>query len=325
MHISVLVPKGQAVLSSVVGAYKVFNAVNGIAMQQGKDPLFKIDLVGITKETTLYDGLFQMRPNKLLSDIDKTDLIIVTTIVGDFEHELALNAKFIPWIRKQHLEHGAEVASLCTGAFLLAETGLCNGKAATTHWQKQDEFRERYPQINLLSERVIVEDNGIYSSGGAFSFLNLLLYLVEKYAGKETAIFCAKLFEIDYGRNDQNQFAIFMGQKNHSDESIKKAQLFIEKNAQEKINVEKLAEKFAISRRNFVRRFKKATANTPLEYIQRVKIEIAKKNLESSTKNVSEVMYNVGYSDEKAFRNVFRKHTGLSPLEYRGRYNRVAN
>jgi transcriptional regulator GlxA family with amidase domain len=144
---------------------------------------------------------------------------------------------------------------------------------------------------------------------------------VEKYCGRETAIWCSKMFEIEFDRNDQNQFVIFNGQKEHTDESIKNAQLFIENNFGEKISVEDLADMAAISRRNFVRRFKKATANTPIEYIQRVKIEAAKKNLESSTNNINEVMYKVGYNDTKAFRNIFRKHSGLSPIEYRNKYN----
>jgi transcriptional regulator GlxA family with amidase domain len=205
---------------------------------------------------------------------------------------------------------------------LLAETGLLDGKACSTHWAAADEFKKRYPQINLTGEKIITEDNGIYSSGGAYSFLNLLVHLVEKYAGRETAIWCCKMFEIDFDRKDQNTFAIFNGQKDHSDEPIKNAQLYIENNFGEKISVEDLAKMFAISRRNFVRRFKKATTNTPIEYIQRVKIEAAKKSLESSTNNVQEVMYIVGYNDNKAFRTVFRKHTGLTPIDYRNKYNR---
>lgn len=323
-HISVIVPNGESVLSSIIGSYKVFNKVNEYlkATGQSSTDTFNIDLVGLNQQTTLYGGAFQVNPTKTIDEVEKTDLIIVTTIIGDFEKELKNNADFIPWIRKQRIEHGAEVASLCTGAFLLAETGLLNGKSCATHWIAHEVFQQRYPQINLLPGKIISDDNGIYSSGGAYSFLNLLLHLVEKYCGRETAIWCSKLFEIDFDRNDQNQFIIFSGQKNHTDEPIKKAQVYIEHNIGEKINVEQLAKMFAISRRNFVRRFKKATANTPLEYIQRVKVEAAKKSLESSTKNINEVMYLVGYNDDKAFRNIFKKFTGLSPIEYRSKYNR---
>ncbi len=323
-HVSILVPVGEAVLSSIVGSYKIFRKVNEFLIRTGrqKDDYFHIDLVGLQQETSLYNGAFHVHPTKTIHQIEKTDLIIVTSITGDLKKEIKNNYDFVPWIKEQRIRNNAEVASLCTGAFLLAETGLLNGKSCATHWVAADAFKMMYPQINLLGEKVISEDNGIYSSGGAFSFLNLLLHLVEKYCGRETAIWCSKMFEIDFDRNDQSQFVIFKGQKEHTDEPVKNAQLFIENNFGEKISVEDLANMAAISRRNFVRRFKKATANTPLEYIQRVKIEAAKKNLESSTNNISEVMYKVGYNDTKAFRNIFRKHSGLSPIEYRNKYNR---
>ncbi|UTW67579.1 helix-turn-helix domain-containing protein [bacterium SCSIO 12643] len=323
-HISVIVPNGEAVLSSIIGAYKIFNKVNDYLLQTGQisSDMFKVDLVGLNSKTDLYNGAFTVTPNKTIDQIERTDLIIVTTIVGDMQKELANNAEFIPWIKKQRIQNDAEVASLCTGAFLLAETGLLNGKTCTTHWFAADNFRQMYPQITLLNERIITEDNGIYTSGGAYSFLNLLLYLVEKYCGRQTAIWCSKMFEIEFDRSNQNQFTIFNGQKEHEDESIKNAQTFIEGHFGDKINVEELANKFALSRRNFVRRFKKATSNTPIEYIQRVKIEAAKKSLESSTYSVSDVMYNVGYTDDKSFRNTFKKFTGLSPMEYRKKYNR---
>ena len=205
---------------------------------------------------------------------------------------------------------------------MLAETGLLNGKSCATHWTIHDAFRQRYPKVNLIPEKIITEDNGIYSSGGAYSFLNFVLYLIEKYYGREIAILCSKISEIEFDRIDQSHFMIFSGQKEHGDEPIKQAQLYIEQHFDQKLNIDELAEKFAISSRNFLRRFKKATANTPLEYIRRVKIEAAKKKLESSTLHIQEVMFDVGYNDEKAFRNTFRKYTGLSPLAYRSKYNR---
>ncbi len=323
-HVSIIVPAGEAVLSSVVGAYKIFRSVNQFLIQTGQrtDNFYQIELVGLSDETKLYDGAFSIRPTKTIDQVEQTDVIIVTTIIGDMEVELKKNAAFVPWIKEQRIKHNAEVASLCVGAFLLAETGLLNGKSCATHWMYAELFQQMYPQINLLKEKIISEDNGIYSSGGSYSFLNLLLHLVEKYNGRETAIWCAKLFEIEIDRDNQNQFVIFNGQKDHVDEPIREAQTYIESNFAEKISVEQLASKFAISRRNFVRRFKKATANTPLEYIQRVKIEAAKKDLESSTNNISDVMYSVGYNDTKAFRNTFKKYTGLSPIEYRNKYNR---
>jgi transcriptional regulator GlxA family with amidase domain len=163
---------------------------------------------------------------------------------------------------------------------------------------------------------------GLYTSGGAYSYLNLVVYLIEKYAGRDVAVLVSKTFMIDIDRESQSPFIIFKGQKEHTDEPVKKAQEFIEKNYDEKLTVDQLARMFALSRRNFERRFKKATCNTVTEYIQRVKMEAAKMSLESSRENVNEVMYKVGYNDPKAFRITFKRITGLSPVQYRNKYNR---
>jgi len=323
-HISILVPKGQAVLSSIVGPFKVFSKVNEYLIMSGlkKDKMFDIQLVGLSKETALYDGIFRIYPTKTIDEIDKTDLIIIGTINGDLKKEIEANYAFVPWMLEHRMKNRTEIASLCVSAFLLAETGLLDGKMCTTHWMSQEVFRQMYPKANLLTDKIITDEDGIYTSGGAYSFLNLVLYLVEKYCGREVAIWCSKLFEIEINRDSQDHFTIFRGQKEHDDKTIREAQHYIESNFSNKISVDQLAEMFAISRRNFVRRFKKATDNAPLEYIQRVKIEAAKKSLESSSGNISQVMYSVGYNDDKAFRTIFRKYTGLSPLEYRNRYNR---
>ena len=320
-HVCILVPNSPCVLSSVIGAFKVFNAVNSTLINRGKKPFFDIKLVGLSNETSLYDGLFVVRPEVLTKDIHKTDLIVIPALSGDIQAGLQLNQAYIPWIIDM-VENGAEVASLCTGAFLLASTGLLNGRKCATHWMSAEAFRQAFPEVKLQTEKIIVDEMGIYSSGGAYSFLNLMIYLVEKFCGREMAVFCSKMLEIEIERKCQSPFAIFTGQKEHEDEPIKKAQLFMENNVNHKISVEQLSGMFALSRRNFERRFKKATSNTPVEYLQRVKIEAAKKSLESGRESVNEVMYAVGYSDSKAFRSIFKKITGLSPVSYRNKYNR---
>jgi transcriptional regulator GlxA family with amidase domain len=184
------------------------------------------------------------------------------------------------------------------------------------------EFRKMYPDVELVEDKIITDEHGIYSSGGAFSYLNLILYLIEKYASRDMAVVCAKIFQIDIDRSTQSPFVIFRGQKDHEDEPVKKAQEYIETNFQDKITVDHLASLLAVGRRNLERRFKKATSNTVAEYIQRVKIEAAKASLESSRENVNEVMYKVGYTDTKAFRTIFKRITGLSPMQYREKYNK---
>jgi transcriptional regulator GlxA family with amidase domain len=319
-HISILVPDG-AILGSLEGSRQLLTQVNQFLKIKEEPPLFKVQLVGLTKNTPVSGGLFTVHTDLVLKDVEKTDLIIIPAIDGEITSALEKNKDFIPWIIKQY-KNGAEVASLCLGAFLLAATGLVNGKKCATHWMAANSFRQLYPDVELVTEKIITDEQGIYSSGGAFSYLNLILHLIEKYAGHEMAVLSAKVFAIEIERANQLSFTIFQGQKDHEDEPVKKAQEFIEKNYQDKITVEQLTSMLAIGRRNFERRFKKATSNTVVEYIQRVKMEAVKKGLEASRKNVNELMYDVGYSDIKAFRTVFKKITGKSPIDYRNKYNR---
>lgn len=319
-HISLLVPKG-GILGSIEGPRQLLTQVNHFFTSKGAQPLFNLQLVGLTKTTPLSSGLFTANADVLLHEVSKTDLIIIPAVDGDIANALEANAEFVPWITK-HYKAGAEVASLCMGAFILASTGLLDGRKCATHWLAADQFRKMFPDVNLIAEKVITDEKGIYTSGGAYSYLNLILYLIEKFGGRDMAILCAKVFAIELERESQSPFIMFKGQKDHEDNEIRTAQEFIETNYSEKITVDQLASMLAIGRRNLERRFKKATSNTVVEYIQRVKIEAAKMSLESSRENVNEVMYKVGYTDTKAFRTTFKKITGLSPIHYRNKYNR---
>ncbi|HEY0432308.1 MAG TPA: helix-turn-helix domain-containing protein [Chitinophagaceae bacterium] len=320
-HVSILIPAGQISLVNVEGTLQIFTEVNSLRVERGNTPLFKIQLVGLANENDQHNGLFNIKPDVMVQDVSKTDLIIIPAMMGDPQKAAERNAAFVPWIVRQY-QQGAEVACFCIGVFFLASTGLLDNKQCTTHWRFISDFKSMFPAADVVNDKIMTEDSGIYTSGGAYSYLNLLLYLIEKYAGREIAILIAKTFMIDIDRVSQSPFIIFQGQKEHDDEPVKKAQEFIEKNFQDKITVEQLASMYALSRRNLERRFKKATCNTVTEYIQRVKIEAAKKNFESSMKNINEVMYDVGYMDTKAFRTTFKKITGLSPIEYRKKYNR---
>jgi len=320
-HISILV-YDEAVMASIVDPRTIFVGVNDFLEASGRDALFKVQLVGLNCEIKLNNGLFTIHADAMLKDVKKTDLVIIPAPSGDIKKALKKNEALVPWIVDQYHE-GAAIASMCIGAFFLASTGLLNGKECSSHWKTANEFREMFPEVTLVDGLIVTEQDGLYSSGGATSYWNLLLYLVEKYAGREMAIMASKVYALEIDRKSQSPFIMFNGQKKHEDEPIKKAQEFIENNVTEKISVEELSSKFAIGRRHFERRFKKATNNTPAEYIQRVKIEVAKKQLESTTKNVNEVMYEVGYVDNKAFRTIFKKITGLSPVEYRNKFNKV--
>jgi transcriptional regulator GlxA family with amidase domain len=322
-HLTILVPNGQNNLSSIVGPYKIFSRANEYWKESGRKELFKIELTGTSKQVEFYDGLFLVRPHRTISAITKTDLIIVPSLNHNYQKAVQGNAVLIDWITKQYKD-GAEVASICTGAFLLASSGLLDGRSCSTHWAAAENFRRMFPKVNLQTDELITDENGIYTNGGAYSFLNLMVYLVEKYYDRQTAIFCSKVFQIEMDRQSQSAFIIFKGQKMHGDEMVKKAQSYIESNFHERISFEHFSSKLAVSRRNFDRRFVKATGNTPVEYLQRVRIETAKKAFETSRKTIYEVMNDVGYWDVKAFREVFRKITGMSPLEYRKKFNKEA-
>ena len=320
-HISILVPEGDISVSNIEGTHQIFSEVNGFLARTGKPPLFKIELVGLRKETRFKKGLFSIHPEVLIGDVAQTDLIIIPAIQSDMKKALVANHAFVPWLIQQY-KGGAEIASLCIGSFLLASTGLLNGKKCATHWIAANDFRAMFPDVHLVPDQVITGESGIYSSGGAYSSFNLILYLVEKYAGRDMAILCSKVFQIEIERNSQSPFMIFNGQKEHEDELIKKAQAYIEKNYSDKFTVDELASTLAISRRNLERRFKKVTFNSIVEYVQRVRIEAAKISLEKNRDNVNEAMYKVGYTDIKAFRTTFKKLTGLSPLDYKNKYSR---
>lgn len=319
-QVTIIVPKGDINLSSITGAYQILTRANDYWQRIGNKPMMQIHIAGFVPEVKLDGGLFSIYPVHI-NTIQKTDLLIIPSVSYDYENIIKENQELIGWIRQQY-QKGAEVASICTGAFLLAATGLLEGKTCSTHWNTAADFRRMFPNVNLQEDQLITSQTGIYTNGGAYSFLNLILFLVEKYFDRETAVLCSKIFQIEIDRTSQSPFAIFKTQKTHGDTLICQAQTYIEENLSAKISFEQLASTLATSRRNFDRRFIKATGNTPVEYMQRVKVEVAKNTLEKDRKSIFEVMHEVGYTDDKAFREVFKKITGLSPLDYRAKFGK---
>lgn len=325
-HLTILVPDGQPNPITIISTYMAFVQAEKHNAIRGLKPVFeKIVLAGISQKVDVYNGLFSVTPVEDVSKVKKTDLVIIPAFLPQTnpDQNITRNKKILQWILA-HYKNGAEVASLCTGAYVLASTGLVDGKKCSIHWNDAQTFRRMFPKVNVVADQVITHEHGLYTCGGAFSFMNLILYLLEKYYGREMAILCSKLFQVDIDRSSQSPYIVFNGQKSHDDEVVLKAQELLEKKSTEKFSTEKLAKKLALSRRSLDRRFIKATGNTPMEYLQRVKIESAKKQLESSRKTVQEIMYGAGYTDMRAFRQLFKKITGLSPVEYRSKYNKEA-
>lgn len=316
MRVSVLVFEGTISLPAI-GSLEILSKIGEMC-----DPNpFDIELLSLGElEVSSADAL-PVRCHRSIADVESTDLVIVPSLDADPTRHLPGVEAALPWLRRVYAS-GAELASICTGAFVLAEAGLLDGHRATTHWIAQELFARRYPRVELLPEPIIVDEGRIITSGGATSFLNLLIYLVEKYCGSDVALQASKMFLIDLGKGPQTAYAVFSTQKHHGDELVLQAQRAIEDGLDHGISIEELAATLAISRRSLERRFKAATGNTVLEYIQRLKIEAAKKLIESSNRSVSEVAADVGYADLPSFRRLFNRTTGMTPTEYRRRYFR---
>lgn len=293
---------------------------NKYLQMHGKPPKFKVELVGNGHPVQIDDGLYAIHPQKSIEQIQQTDLIIIPPLRRDNIFEaIEQNQKYLPWLVDQYSK-GAEVASLCLGAFVLGASGLVNKKSCVTHWQAADEFKKHFPEVRLIADKIITDEDGIYTGGGAFSSANLILYLIEKMIDRETAIYCSKHFQIDMGRDSQSPFVIFRGQKSHGDAMVLKAQMILENNFSGELTVSDLARQLCLGKRTLERRFKIATGNTMSEYLQRVRIEVAKRKFEEGHYAIKEVMYQVGYADAKFFSSLFKRHVGLNPAEYKLRY-----
>jgi transcriptional regulator GlxA family with amidase domain len=317
-HISIL-PLYDATLTSIDSSHQLFTRINDFMKYQGKPPFYNVEIVGIEKKTKLNNGLYNIHTAKTISEISKTDVIVIPLLCGDFPKAISKNKKYTEWIIAQY-HNNAEIVCLCVGSFFLASTGLLKNKKCAVHWAAKNEFKATFPDVKIVDDTIITDEKGIYTCGGGYSYLNLLLYVIEKHLGREISILASKMFEIDIERKSQNPFVIFMGQKHHGDEVVLNAQELIENNPAATFTVDEICDKSGVGRRTFERRFKKGTGNSIVEYIQRVKVEFAKKHLETGRKTVNEITYEAGYNDIDAFRKVFKKFTDLSPIDYRKKY-----
>jgi transcriptional regulator GlxA family with amidase domain len=319
-HISIL-PLYDATLTSIDSAHQLFNRVNDFMRYQGKPDFYQVEVVGAERDIRQNNGLYAIYADKTIDEVKKTDVIVIPLLCGDFQEAILKNEKYTTWLTAQY-RNNAEIVCLCVGSFFLASTGLLQGRKCAVHWAAKNEFKARFPGVIVIDDTIITDEQGIYTCGGGFSYLNLLLYIIEKHLGREISILASKMFEIDIERKSQNPFAIFIGQKRHGNEMVLKAQEFIENNPTATFTINDLCENLGIGRRTFERHFKKSTGNSVMEYIQRVKVEFAKKHLETNQRTVNEIIFETGYTDIDAFRKVFKKFTDLSPIDYRKRFAR---
>jgi transcriptional regulator GlxA family with amidase domain len=318
-----------SVLSSVIGPYEMLAKspviLDSFGIRTNKVN-FVVDIVTDSQQKQDSEALFYQPHITYSSSIQNSkvyDLIIIPAMNEDkISVVLEREKRLIDWIKWQYGE-GAEVASICLGAFILASTGLLDGKSATTHWLGADSFKVMFPEVKLLDDKIIVDNGRLYTSGGAYSFTSMIIYLIEKYCGHQAAIVLSKVFLIHVHDAQQTSYSILSLQKRHKDDQIRLAQKYIEDNYATDLKINMLSDIARMGVRTFLRRFKRATGNNPYEYIQRVKIESAKKMLENSDEGIEQIGMNVGYIDFSAFRKVFKKHVGVTPNVYKKRYSHI--
>jgi len=324
MNISILLLKN-SLTTTVMGPMEIFSKANMHLKPKAKEASqFNISIVSYNSKMVFTTDNYPLQSQYTVRTAPTPDLIIIPAMGMDIEKALVLNKEFIPWITR-HYEQGTELASICTGTFLLAATGILNNKkTVTTHWFFENAFRKMFPDIRLECDKILTDADGIYTSAGISAYANLSLYLVEKFCGNDTASFLSKMFLIDKERSSQLPYAIFTGQKHHYDKEILKAQSLIEEKFSN-TTIEKIINQLAIGKRAFIRRFKVATGNNPIEYLQRVRVEAAKRSLEQTRLPVNSIMSRVGYENSGNFRIVFKRYTGMSPLGYRKKYHKTTH
>ncbi|WP_299116061.1 helix-turn-helix domain-containing protein [uncultured Winogradskyella sp.] len=313
-NIVIAVPDADVVVSSISGSYKILSSII-----QFTNSNTRLILAGSKKKQSIVGGLFSLHAQAKFHEIKKADLIIVPAIQSNIEKAIEDNQALCNWLVKQY-NKGAYIASICSGAFLLGGAGLLNNKRCTTHWLQTQEFKRLFPKAKHRKHNIITEDQKIFTNGGAFSFLNLIIYLIDRFYGKEATQWAIGVFQINYNNNSQGQFVLFNAQKDHSDSNILKAQQYIEQNYMRKITNAEVAAHCNLGERTLVRRFKLSCGNTPNAYLQRVRIEKAKELLVSSSDSISAIQFDVGYNDPKTFRKLFLKYTSITPNAYRKQY-----
>lgn len=310
-----------SIATSVTGPFDVFsqtgvmwNFVNGIPL----DKRFDVEVVTMDGQPVKCLSNILIQPQRSIMEVQNPDLILIASI-ANIDEVITNNPETVDWLIYHHRQ-GVHLAGVCTGAYLLAETRLLDGKTATTHWGFARDFQKRYPKINLKADRLITDEGDLFCSGGPSSGADLAFYLVKKYMGSEVSLQCSKAMAHDVARRFQAPYSVFQLLKTHGDDTILNVQKYLEENFGRPVSNTSMAAKFGMSLRAFERRFKKATGDTPLVYLKRVRVEVAKKLLESTELSFAEITFQVGYEDVSSFRRVFIKNVGLRPKEYQQKF-----
>ncbi len=325
-HISLLAASHCSVstIAGPVDAFTIANIGHGILEPENNhsDPIFQWDIVTQGGRPVQGGGGISVHPDCAMEDLMETDVILIPGFMPPFNFVGNLDPKITGWLKTRYAEN-VIIASTCTGTFLLAETGLLDGKTATTNWMYADYFRKLYPAVSLKPNQMLTVNQNIICSGATTAFLDLCLYLIELFGSQKLAAYCSKALLMEPRRSTQSPYFIFNSQKDHSDTQIIAVQKFMEDHFSDPISMEKLASDFGFSTRHFKRRFKNATGDSPLTYLQRLRIEEARHRLETTAATFNEITWQIGYEDVNSFRKLFKKYMGLTPKEYQARFNRV--
>jgi transcriptional regulator GlxA family with amidase domain len=312
--------------STAIGPMEVFKHAGALwnyLTGAKADPRFHVTTASADGRAVRCDGPIYIQPDTAITNIRKTELIFIPTTGVSVDNVVERNAAVVPWLRRWH-KRGVPIASVCSGVGLVAATGLLDGKRATTHWGLAERFREKYPRVKWMPELMVTEDRDFYCGGGVHAALDLSLYLVEKFCGHDIALQTAKALLIETPRAWQAGFAVVPLKTEHSDDSISSAQQWLHENFHRTFPLEAPAHRVGMSLRNFVRRFKQATGDSPLIYLQKLRVAAAKRLLESDHRTMQEISDAVGYQDVAYFRQLFQRHTGASPSAYRKRFGVAA-
>jgi transcriptional regulator GlxA family with amidase domain len=308
--------------STAIGPVEVFHSAGALwntLHGETAQPRFRVRVASLDGRTVTTICGLQIKPEFSVRDIRQADIVIVPASGLDVQERIARSTELLPWLRKWHTR-GAYIAGICTGVAFLAESGLLDGKQATTHWAVADKACALYPKVHWRPDNFVTEDGRVLCSGGVYASLDLSLYLVEKFCGHEIALQTAKSLLVGMPRHRQSGYAVTPLSRPHSDERIKAIEDFLHSHLGEDIAIDTLAARAGMGPRNFIRRFKAATGRLPRAYVQMLRVWAAKDMLEHGATSVQQVSTTIGYEDVAFFRALFKRHTGMTPAAYRERF-----
>jgi transcriptional regulator GlxA family with amidase domain len=314
-----------ALYSSIIGPMDVFSVANELRAAAGQQAFAQVRILRVGRRRPHSFNQLNIHTHDAIDSKDRFDVVILPAMMSaNDEQEGVFQAfgspKLVPWLRRQH-DQGACLSSVCAGAFLLARTGLLDGRSATTHWNLAAQFHKSYPQVRLHAQKMLIDEHDLITAGGVTAYFDLALHLVRKFGSTELAAGCSKFLLIDPQRNSQSPYQSGQFQKSHADTAILALQQYLEQHYNEKVTLEQMGTIAGLGQRTLLRRFRTATGDSPIMYLQRVRIEAARRQLELSRDSIEEIAWQVGYEDSSSFNRLFRRITGMAPGAYRKRFS----